>query len=71
MAVSLIVVGLLRKLLIGDPLMAMIPPAVFSNPAEASGLLVWLFVYTIALYQDFAGYTSIARGVMYMSLPPK
>jgi D-alanyl-lipoteichoic acid acyltransferase DltB (MBOAT superfamily) len=62
-AVSLIVVGLVRKLLIGDPLMATIPPAVFTSPAEASGLLVWLFVYTVALYQDFAGYTSIARGV--------
>jgi D-alanyl-lipoteichoic acid acyltransferase DltB (MBOAT superfamily) len=62
-AVSLIVVGLVRKLLIGDPLMATIPHGVFTGPAEASGLLVWLFVYTIALYQDFAGYTSIARGV--------
>jgi len=60
---TLIVVGLVRKVLIGDPLSAMIPGEVFTSPEEASALLAWLVVYTIALYNDFAGYTSIARGV--------
>ena len=62
-AVTLIVVGLARKVLIGDSLSAMIPRAVFTSPENASALLAWLAVYTIALYNDFAGYTSIARGV--------
>jgi hypothetical protein len=62
-AVTPIVVGLVRKVLIGDPLSAMIPGAVFTSPENASALLAWLAVYTIALYNDFAGYTSIARGV--------
>jgi hypothetical protein len=62
-ALTLIVVGLVRKVLIGDPLWAKIPEAAFTSPESASALLAWLAVYTIALYNDFAGYTSIARGV--------
>jgi D-alanyl-lipoteichoic acid acyltransferase DltB (MBOAT superfamily) len=62
-AATLVVVGLVRKVLIGDPLSAMIPSGVFTNPEGGSALLLWLAVYTVALYNDFAGYTSIARGV--------
>ena len=62
----LILVGLVRKLLIGDLLFAHIPweaftgePGVFSKIE----LIAWLTVYAFALYNDFAGYTLIVRGV--------
>jgi D-alanyl-lipoteichoic acid acyltransferase DltB (MBOAT superfamily) len=62
----LILVGLARKLLIADLMFAHIPweaftgePGVFSKIE----LIAWLTVYAFALYNDFAGYTSIVRGV--------
>jgi D-alanyl-lipoteichoic acid acyltransferase DltB (MBOAT superfamily) len=43
----------------------MIPPDVFAAPSFFSALDLWgwLIVYGFALYNDFAGYTSIVRGV--------
>jgi len=62
----LILVGLTRKLLIADLLFAHLPwdtfigdPGVFSKME----LIGWLIVYSFGLYNDFAGYTSIVRGV--------
>lgn len=62
----LILVGLTRKLLIADLLFAHLPwgilvgePDVFSKME----LIGWLVVYSFGLYNDFAGYTSIVRGV--------
>jgi alginate O-acetyltransferase complex protein AlgI len=62
----LILVGLTRKLLIANLLFAYLPwkplvadPGVFSK-VELLGCLV---VYSFGLYNDFAGYTSIVRGV--------
>lgn len=62
----LILVGLTRKLLIANPLFAHLPweefigtPGVFSSMEQVG----WLMVYSFGLYNDFAGYTSIARGV--------
>jgi alginate O-acetyltransferase complex protein AlgI len=62
---TLIAVGLIRKLLIADTLTAAIPLDVFEAPRffSAVELWAWLFVYGFALYNDFAGYTSIVRGV--------
>lgn len=62
---TLIVVGAFRKLLIADSLTAAIPWDVFESPSSfgALELWAWLFVYGFALYNDFAGYTSIVRGV--------
>lgn len=62
---TLIVIGAFRKLLIADTLTAMMPWDVFEAPANFGGLELWgwLFVYGFALYNDFAGYTSIARGL--------
>jgi D-alanyl-lipoteichoic acid acyltransferase DltB (MBOAT superfamily) len=57
--------GLVRKVIIADTLHAAITPSAFIRPAEypAPELLAWLFIYAFALYNDFAGYTSIARGI--------
>lgn len=62
-ATALIVIGLVRKIVIADSLVGMIPREVFAHPARATGLGVWLCTYAIALYNDFAGYTSLVRGV--------
>jgi D-alanyl-lipoteichoic acid acyltransferase DltB (MBOAT superfamily) len=61
----LIVIGAFRKLIIADALAAMIPWDVFEAPANfgAIELWGWLFTYGFALYNDFAGYTSIVRGI--------
>ncbi len=62
---TLIVVGLLRKAAIADVLTALIPPDLFSAPGGFSSpdLLAGLLAYAFALYNDFAGYTAIARGI--------
>lgn len=65
-SVVLILVGLTRKLLIADILFAYLPWSAFVGSPEAFSkieLISWLVVYAFALYNDFAGYTSIVRGV--------
>jgi alginate O-acetyltransferase complex protein AlgI len=64
-SLALIVVGLVRKLLIADTLSAAIPAHMWVVPTSLSALelLAWLVVYAFSLYNDFAGYTSLARGV--------
>lgn len=64
-SITLLAVGAFRKIFIADTLTAMIPWDVFQAPANfgAFELWGWLFVYGFALYNDFAGYTSIVRGV--------
>jgi len=61
----LILVGLFRKLVVADPLMALIPQDAFLQPSTyvAQHLVTWLLAYAFALYNDFAGYTSIVRGI--------
>ncbi|MEA5079199.1 MAG: MBOAT family O-acyltransferase [Anaerolineaceae bacterium] len=61
----LIITGLTRKLVFADPLFNLIPAAAFTAPAQYDGqqLLFWLVGYAFALYNDFAGYTLIIRGV--------
>jgi len=62
---SLVMVGLVRKLVVADSLVALIPDGAFTTPLAFAGqhLFVWLLAYAFALYNDFAGYTSIVRGV--------
>ncbi|HRQ37264.1 MAG TPA: MBOAT family O-acyltransferase [Chloroflexota bacterium] len=62
---TLVAVGIFRKLIIADTLTQMIPREVFETPANfgAMELWGWLFVFGFALYNDFAGYTSLVRGV--------
>jgi D-alanyl-lipoteichoic acid acyltransferase DltB (MBOAT superfamily) len=64
-SVMLIFVGLVRKLLIADTLTASLIPDVFALPAKYSPpeLVFWLVIYAFALYNDFAGYTDIVRGI--------
>ena len=64
-SLMLIFVGLIRKLIIADPLMASFPAEVFEIPAKYGPpeLLFRLVIYAFALYNDFAGYTDIVRGI--------
>ena len=61
---TLIVVGVVRKLVIADTLTQMIPPDIFRQPRAFTSLELagYLVAYAFALYNDFAGYTSVARG---------
>ena len=62
---GLILIGILRKVIIADRLTSFLPPNIFSEPAAFSSLekVIWLLVFTFGLYNDFAGYTSIVRGL--------
>lgn len=62
---TLIIVGLVRKVVIADCLFSLLPARVFVEPMHYSAmeLMVWFFGYGMALYNDFAGYTDIMRGV--------
>jgi len=62
-SVTLIVIGLVRKIVIADPLAGLIPPRAFTTPAMSGALVVCIVTYAFALYNDFAGYTSLVRGV--------
>ena len=64
-SIVLIMVGMVRKFVIADPLSASMPIEIFSDPAyfPPFDLLGWLIVYAFVIYNDFAGYTAIARGV--------
>lgn len=61
----LIITGLTRKLIFADPLFGLIPAEAFTSPTTytAEQLFFWLLCYSFALYNDFAGYTLIIRGV--------
>jgi alginate O-acetyltransferase complex protein AlgI len=60
-----IFVGLIRKLVISDIIASLIPVHVFTSPKDFSSLdlLFWWTVFAFIVYNDFAGYTSIAIGV--------
>ncbi len=62
---ALVVMGMARKVVIADTLAVMFPAAIFTNPQKYSAisLAVWLLAYAFSLYNDFAGYTDIVRGV--------
>ena len=66
-AFTLIVVGLVRKVVIADGLSQLIPARAFEDPLspEVRGLslVTTLLAYAFLLLNDFAGYTSLARGV--------
>jgi alginate O-acetyltransferase complex protein AlgI len=61
----LIFIGFLRKLFIADILTASIIKDVYSLPAKytSTELVIWLIIYSFAIYNDFAGYTNIVRGI--------
>ena len=61
----LIVVGLVRKIVLADSLSSIIPAAIFLHPENYAGqdLMLYLLAYAFVIYNDFAGYTSIVRGI--------
>lgn len=64
-SLTLILMGLFRKLAVADVLNVILPKDVFSDPSHyrAPELALWLLAYSFILYNDFAGYSSIVRGV--------
>ncbi len=62
---ALIAEGLVRKVVIADTLSKMLPPRLFTEPGQYAGgtLAASLLVYALVLYNDFAGYTAIVRGL--------
>jgi alginate O-acetyltransferase complex protein AlgI len=69
---TLIVQGAVRKLVIADTLTGAIPAALFQTPLKFGTipLITGLLSFTFALYNDFAGYTDIVRGVSaWMGIP--
>ena len=62
---GLIVLGLFRKLVIADSLRIWIPGHITQTPGElpATMLVLWLFAWMFSVYNDFAGYTDMARGI--------
>ena len=61
----LMLTGLFRKLVIAGLLFALLPEGIFTRPLEfaLSDRWIALLVYGFWLYNDFAGYTSLARGI--------
>jgi D-alanyl-lipoteichoic acid acyltransferase DltB (MBOAT superfamily) len=64
-SLTLIIIGLVRKLFIAGVLSAIIFWDAFETPTKYTGpeLIGWLLIYGLYLYNDFGGYTSIARGI--------
>jgi alginate O-acetyltransferase complex protein AlgI len=64
-SLSLIAIGLFRKLVFANPLFSLIPSDAFTTPSNYVGqhLVLYLLAYSFALFNDFAGYTGIVRGI--------
>ena len=64
-SLGLVLLGMSRKILIADPLAELLPGNAFVAPARLDGsALAWTIVgYAFYLYNEFAGYTAIVRGV--------
>jgi D-alanyl-lipoteichoic acid acyltransferase DltB (MBOAT superfamily) len=64
-AVTLIATGMARKLLLADSLRALMPVTLFTDPPPRGGiaLVFWLLADVFVIYNDFAGYTDMVRGV--------
>ncbi|MBZ0304478.1 MAG: hypothetical protein K8I82_00285 [Anaerolineae bacterium] len=64
-SLTLILVGLVRKVALADTLNILLPEKIFETPKIFHGaeLILWLLAYAFLIYNDFAGYTSIIRGV--------
>ena len=62
--IALITIGMIRKLLIADPA-GVIVNQIFSEPQyyRSFEILIAILLYPFQLYNDFAGYSSIARGI--------
>jgi D-alanyl-lipoteichoic acid acyltransferase DltB (MBOAT superfamily) len=63
--ITLIATGLVRKAVIADTLSRFLPAGIFQDPGQFSSLQLaaGIGVYAFILYNDFAGYTDMVRGV--------
>ena len=61
---SLVVIGLVKKVVLADNLAPIVEQA-FSDPSAATGwqLLIAVYAFAFQIYFDFSGYTDIAIGV--------
>jgi len=64
-SLALIALGVARKIVLADTLFRTLPPHLWNTPGSFTATELWpyLFIYGLALYNDFAGYTCAARGV--------
>jgi alginate O-acetyltransferase complex protein AlgI len=64
-SLTLLVIGLVRKVVVADTLLAAVPGRLYTNPGQfsAAELVIWSATFMAGLYNDFAGYTEIVRGV--------
>ena len=63
-ALGLIVLGLFRKVVIADTIRSSLPGNIFSEPQRYTPpeLVFWILVLGPCIFNDFAGYTDMARG---------
>jgi alginate O-acetyltransferase complex protein AlgI len=64
-SLSLIAIGATRKLIVADTISGLIFWDAFNDPSlyTAPELIAFVFMYAFFLYNNFAGYTSMARGI--------
>jgi len=64
-AVGLIILGLFRKVVIADTLRAAVPADIYVHPDRFSPTEIgfWILMIGPCIFNDFAGYTDMARGV--------
>jgi len=63
--VTLILIGAFRKLVIADTISGLINPIIFERPWKFSSaeLIIGVVAYLFIVYNNFAGYTNIMRGM--------
>jgi len=64
-AFALLLIGLVRKIVVADPLLAAVPAGLFQDPGAytAVQLISMTLLFGLGLYFDFSGYTDIVRGI--------
>lgn len=62
---TLVLIGLVRKILLAETLLKIIPDNLFTAASEyaAMALAFYLVLFAFWLYNDFAGYTNIVQGI--------
>lgn len=62
--IELIIIGLVKKVVIADVVASHVT-SIFSNPSifSSTELLLGIYLFSIQIYCDFSGYSSIARGI--------
>ena len=63
-ALGLIILGLFRKVVIADTIRSAVPGNIFSQPGNYTPpeLIFWVVILGPCIFNDFAGYTDMARG---------